>query len=93
LGLSLVGARIAHLPNGKVVAYGLYKGAPGTILSINFRELAFKFPPGGQVVQGVRFYKYCDVSIGVVRFGSVFCYLVSRLTPAHIAPALVVPSP
>jgi hypothetical protein len=28
------------------IAYGLYKGARGSILCVNFRQLAFKFPPG-----------------------------------------------
>ncbi len=93
LGLNLVGARIDRLPNGETLAYGLYKGPRGSILCINFRQLAFKFPPGGQIVHGVRFYRYGDFSIGVVNYGSVFCYLVSRFTPAQLAPALVVPSP
>jgi hypothetical protein len=93
LGLNLVGARIDHRPNGKTIAYGLYKGPRGSILCINFRQLAFKFPPGGQIVHGVRFYGYGDFTIGVVNYGSVFCYLVSRFTPRQIALALVVPSP
>lgn len=93
LGLNLLGARLDHLPNGKVVAYGLYKGPRGSILCISFRQFAFKFPPGGQVLHGVRFYRYGDLSIGVVNYGTVLCYLVSRLMPAQMAPALVVPSP
>jgi hypothetical protein len=93
LGLNLVGARIDHSANGNPIAYGLYKGRRGSVLCINFRDLAFNFPPGGQMIHGVRFYRYGDFSIGVVNYGSVFCYLVSRLTPAQMAPALVPPGP
>lgn len=90
LGLNLVGARIVHQPNGEAIGYGLYKGPRGSILCINFRPPSLKLPPGGLVVHGVRFYRYGDFSIGVVNYGSVFCYLVSRFTPAQMAPALAV---
>lgn len=93
LGMTLVGARIEHPPGGKTVAYALYKGARGSILCINFRQLDYKLPPGGEELHGVRFYKYKDLNIGVVRYGTVFCYLVTRLTPAQMAPALVVGAP
>ena len=93
LGLSLAGARIDHLPSGKVMAYSLYKGPHGSILCINFRQLDYSPPPGGEELHGVRFYRYKDVWIGVVRYGSVFCLLVTRLTPAQMAPALTVGAP
>jgi len=93
LGMNLAGARIEHLPGGQTVAYALYKGARGSILCINFRQLDYQLPPGGQELHGVRFYKYKDLNIGVVRYGTVFCYLVTRLTPSQMAPALVVGAP
>lgn len=89
LGLTLAGARIEHQPDGRAIAYSLYKGKAGSILCINFRQLDFKMPPGGEVVHGVHFYRYKDVWIGVVNYGSVFCYFISRLTPAQMTPALI----
>jgi hypothetical protein len=93
LGLTLAGARIDHLPSGKVMAYSLYKGPRGSILCINFRQLDYSPPPGGEELHGVRFYRYKDLWIGVVRYGSVFCLLVTRLTPAQMVPALTVGAP
>jgi len=93
LGMNLAGARIDHLPGGKVMAYSLYKGPKGSILCINFRELAYRPPPGGAMLHGVRFYKYKDLSIGVVSYATVYCLIVSRLTPAEMAPALTVGAP
>jgi anti-sigma factor (TIGR02949 family) len=93
LGLSLTGARIDHLPGGKAMAYSLYKGPRGSILCINFRELAYRPPPGGKLLHGVRFYKYKDLSIGVVSYATVYCLIVSRLTPAQMAPALTLGAP
>jgi hypothetical protein len=93
LGLVLSGARIDHLPNGKVMAYSLYKGPRGSILCINFRQLDYYPPQGDKELDGVRFYRHKDLWIGLVRYGSVFCLLVSRLTPAQMAPALTVGAP
>ena len=93
LGLTLAGARIEHLPNGNPVAYALYKGQRGSILCINFRRLDYKFPSGGEELRGVRFYKYQHINIGIVHYGSVYCYLVTRLTPAQIAPAVAAGAP
>ena len=93
LGLALAGARIDHLPNGKAIAYSLYKGPRGSILCVNFRQLDYHPPPGGIELDGVRFYRHHDLWIGVVRYGAVFCLLVSRLTPAQMAPALTVGAP
>lgn len=93
LGLALAGARIDHLPDGKVMAYSLYKGPRGSILCINFRQLDYRPPPGGKEFDGVRFYRHKDLWIGVVRYGAVSCLLVSRLTPAQMAPALTVGAP
>jgi hypothetical protein len=98
LGLLAIGIESGGRPDRpsaqrQAIAYGLYKGARGSILCINFRRFAFKFPPGGKILHGVRFYRYGDFSIGMVNYGSVFCYLVSRFTPAQMAPALVLPAP
>jgi mycothiol system anti-sigma-R factor len=93
LGMALAGARIDHLAGGKVVAYSLYKGARGSILCINFRALDYVPPPGGQMLRGVRFYRYKDLWVGIVRYGTVFCLLVTRLPPAQMAPALIVGAP
>jgi len=93
LGLTLVGARFEHLPSGKVMAYSLYKGPRGSILCINFRQLDYSPPPGGEERHGVRFYRYKDLWIGVVRYSTVFCLLVSRFTPAQLTPALTVGAP
>jgi len=89
LGLSLVGGRIDHQPGGRTVVYSLYKGKAGSILCINLRRLDLGMPPGGETVHGVRFYRYKNVWVGVVGYGSVFCYFVSRLTPAQMTPALI----
>jgi hypothetical protein len=89
LGLTLAGARIDHRPDGGTVAYSLYKGKAGSILCINLRQVDFAIPPGGQVVHGIHFYRSGDVWVGVVNYGSVFCYFVTRLTPAQMMPALV----
>ena len=75
------------------MAYSLYKGPRGSILCINFRQLDYSPPPGGEALHGVLFYRYEDIWIGVVRYGSVFCLLVTRLTPAQMAPALTVGAP
>jgi len=89
LGLSLAGGRIEHRPDGKAVVYSLYKGKAGSILCINVRQADFRYPSGGEDVHGVRFYKYRDVWVGVVNYGSVFCYFVTRLTPQQMMPALI----
>jgi len=89
LGLALAGARIDRQPSGKVIVYSFYKGKAGSILCINFRQHDFVMPPGGEDVHGVRFYHYKDVWVGVVSYASVFCYFVSRLTPAQMMPALI----
>jgi hypothetical protein len=93
LGLRLAGARIEHLPDGKVLAYSLYKGPRGSVLCINFPELAYRLPPGGEMLHGVLFYKYKDLSIGVVRYSTVYCLIVSRFLPAELTPALTVGAP
>lgn len=89
LGLTLAGARIDHRPDGSAIAYSFYKGKAGSILCINFRQHDFNIPPGGEVVHGVHFYRYKDIWVGVVNYGSVFCYFISRLTPAQMTPALI----
>jgi hypothetical protein len=93
LSLRFTGARIEHLPDGKVLAYSLYKGPRGSILCVNFRKLAYRLPPGGKMLHGVRFYKYKDLSIGVVRYSTVYCLIVSRFIPEEMTPALTVGSP
>jgi hypothetical protein len=89
LGMSLAGARIDHRPDGSTVAYSLYKGKGQSILCINVRQADLVFPPGGEELHGVRFYRYRQLWIGVVNYGSVFCYFVSRMPPAQMLPALV----
>jgi anti-sigma factor RsiW len=89
VGLTLSGARIDHQPGQKVLIYSLYKGKAGSILCINFRQRDLIIPPGGQELHGVRFYKYKDLWIGVVNYGQVFCYFVTRLTPTQLLPALL----
>jgi hypothetical protein len=89
LGMSLAGARIDHRPDGSTVAYSLYKGKGQSILCINVRQSDLVFPPGGQELHGMRFYRYRHLWIGVVNYGAVFCYFVSRMTPEQMLPALV----
>jgi hypothetical protein len=89
MGLSLAGARSEHLASGATVVYSLFRGKAGSILCINFRRLDFNLPAGGQEFHGVRFYRYKDVWIGVVNYGTVFCYMVTRMTPEQMAPALI----
>lgn len=89
VGLTLTGARVEHRPDGRSLIYSLYKGKAGSILCINFRQADLVIPPGGQEVHGVHFYKYRDVWIGVVNYGQVFCYFVTRLTPTQLLPALI----
>ena len=89
VGLTLAGARIEHRPGGRTVAYSLYKGKRGSILCINLRRWDFSLPPGGKDLHGVRFYKYRGLWVGVVNYGSVFCYFVSRMAPAEMLPALI----
>jgi putative zinc finger protein len=89
IGLTLAGARIEHRPDGAAVVYSLYKGKGQSILCINVRQPDFVFPPGGKETHGVRFYRYRDLWIGVVNYGSVFCYFVTRLSPAQMLPALI----
>jgi hypothetical protein len=93
LGLSLAGARIEHRPDGRAVVYSLYKGKGQSILCINVRQLNFTVPPGGKELHGVRFYQYRGLWIGIVNYGSVFCYFVTHLTPTQMLPALVHGSP
>ena len=89
VGLNMVGARIDHRPDGDAVAYSLYKGKAGSILCISFRKHDLIFPPGGKELHGVRFYQYNGFWIGVVNYGAVFCYFVTRLTPDQMLPALI----
>ncbi len=89
VGLTLAGARIERRPEGKVLVYSLYKGKAGSILCINFRQPDLALPPGGQELHGVRFYQYRNLWIGVVNYGQVFCYFVTRLTPTQLLPALL----
>jgi hypothetical protein len=89
LGLTMAGARIEHRAGGRAIAYSFYKGKAGSVLCINLRQVDFTYPPGGEELHGVRFYRYRNLWIGVVNYGSVFCYFVSRLTPAQMLPVLV----
>jgi anti-sigma factor RsiW len=89
VGLTLTGARIEHRPDGRALIYSLYKGKSGSLLCINFRQPDLALPPGGQDLHGVRFYKYKNLWIGVVNYGQVFCYFVTRLTPTQLMPALL----
>ncbi|HKD66366.1 MAG TPA: zf-HC2 domain-containing protein [Candidatus Binataceae bacterium] len=89
VGLTMAGARIEHRPDGRTIAYSWYKGKPGSVLCINFRQLDYAVPAGGEEVHGVRFYNYRGLWIGVVNYGSVFCYFVTRLTPQQLMPVLI----
>src|SRR5579883_490148 len=89
LGLNLAGGQIVHRPDGQLVAYSLYKGKGQSILCINLRQMDFSFPPGGHALHGVRFYRYRGLWIGVVNYGSVFCYFVTRMSPQQMLPALI----
>jgi len=89
LGLALAGARIDPQPDGRTIAYSFYRGRAGSILCINSRQRDFNIPPGGEIVHGVHFFRYKGVWVGVANYGSVFCYLVTRLTPTQMTPALI----
>jgi uncharacterized membrane protein YidH (DUF202 family) len=95
IGLNLSGARIDHSTGGKPVAYGLYRGARGSLLTILTLSPALRIPSGGQVVKGIHIYKYKGFSIAVVRYenfsaigdGGITCVMVSRLPPEVLAQA------
>jgi hypothetical protein len=93
VGLSLAGARIEHRPDGRSVIYSLYKGKGRSILCVNARQFDYAVPPGGQEFHGVRFYQYRGLWIGIVSYGSVFCYFATRMSPQQMLPALVHGSP
>jgi hypothetical protein len=87
IGLTSQGGRIDKLPDGKVVAYSLYKGSKGSLLCIINRREAFRFPSGDQVVKGIHIYRYKGYSIAVTDRYSVFCVMVTDLPIADLARA------
>ena len=58
MGVLPVGGRIDQTPDGKAVAYALYKGSRGTLLSIINREDVLHPLIGGTVVKGIHVYEY-----------------------------------
>lgn len=87
IGLTSRGGRIDKMPDGKVVAYSLYKGGKGSLLCIINRNDAFRFPSGDQVVKGIHLYRYKGYSIAVTDRYSVFCVMVTDLSVADLARA------
>jgi hypothetical protein len=88
IGLTSQGGRIDKMPDGKVVAFSLYKGSRGSLLCIINRREAFRFPSGDQVVKGIHLYRYKGYSLAVTdRYSSVFCVMVTDLSVADLARA------
>ena len=87
IGLTSQGGRIDKMPNGKVVAYSLYKGGKGSLLCIVNRREAFQFPSGDRVVKGIHLYRYKGYSIAVTNRYSVFCVMVSDMSVTDLARA------
>jgi hypothetical protein len=87
IGLSSRGGRIDKMPDGKDVAYSLYKGSKGSLLCIINRGEGFRFFPGDQVVKGIHLYRYKGYSIAATNRYSVLCVMVSDLSVADLAHA------
>jgi hypothetical protein len=87
IGLSSRGGRIDKMPDGKDVAYSLYKGSKGSLLCIINRGEGFRFFPGDQVVKGIHLYRYKGYSIAATNRYSVLCVMVSDLSVADLARA------
>jgi hypothetical protein len=87
IGLTSQGGRIDKMPDGKVVAFSLYKGSRGSLLCIINRREAFRFPSGDQVVKGIHLYRYKGYSLAVTDRYSVFCVMVTDLSVADLVRA------
>jgi hypothetical protein len=85
LGLNAVGGRFEHDADGTPVGYSLYKGDRGTLLCIVYRDEAFAFPPGGELVKGIHLYRYKGYSIAATRRYAVFAILVTKLPAADLS--------
>jgi Putative zinc-finger len=87
IGLSAVGGRFEHDSDGAPVGYSLYKGDRGALLCIVYRDEAFDFPAGGEVVKGIHLYRYKGYSIAATRRYAVFAILVTKLPAADLSQA------
>lgn len=87
LGLSPVGGRIDHSAYGRAIAYSMYKGNRGSLLSIVGRNHTFHFPPGGQVVKGIHIYRYNGFTVAATNKYAVFCIMVTRIPAGDLANA------
>jgi anti-sigma factor RsiW len=85
LGLSAVGGRFEHDVEGAPVGYSLYKGDRGALLCIVYRDEAFNFPRGGELVKGIHLYHYKGYSIAATRRYAVFAILVTKLPTADLS--------
>lgn len=85
IGLSAVGGRFEHDSDGAPVGYSLYKGDRGALLCIVYRDEAFDFPSGGELVKGIHVYRYKGYSIAATRRYSVFAILVTKLPAADLS--------
>ncbi len=85
LGLSTVGGRFEHNSDGAPVGYSLYKGDRGALLCIVYRDEAFNFPRGGELVKGIHLYRYKGYSIAATRRYAVFAILVTKLPASDLS--------
>jgi len=87
LGLSTVGGRFERGPDGKVMAYTMYKGGRGSVLCVIKREDTFHPLSGGRVVRGIHLYQYKGYALAATNKYAVFCVMVTRLPLDDLAHA------
>jgi hypothetical protein len=85
LGLSEAGGRIVKEADGTTVGYSMYKGSRGALMCIIYRDDAFHYPPGGQLVKGIHVYQYKGYSIAATNRYAVFAIMVSTLPADDLA--------
>jgi hypothetical protein len=85
LGLSAVGGRFEHDAEGAPIGYSLYKGDRGALLCVVYRDEAFDFPQGGELVKGIHLYRYKGYSIAVTRRYAVFAILITKLPASDLS--------
>lgn len=88
VGMVPVGGRVDHSADGQPVAYTMYKGDKGSLLCIIKREDLVHPLSGGTVVKGIHIYRYKGFTIAATNRYSVFCVMVTQLSPDELARAL-----
>lgn len=84
-GYRLVGGRLDRLPDGRPVAYTLYRGAKGDILCVFLKPEGRQAPAhASERLDGHSFYAYRGYSICYTAKGDFLCLLVSRAALAEL---------